>query len=263
VPSTSAGSSEPSRRSRPSYEREGLPPGDRGLLRPRDDLGERRVEGPPPRGPAAAIRQRLALEHEGLAGERLDPLDVVGGRGGRDRIGHWHEFSHGTARQFDVEGPHTQMGERGSEGLEDGPSQAPDPRETTTIEADATTERARGAPTLARAPLQGPLVSLPDAPRPPADPVIDASPELRVDPLSGLKVILATGRADRAGSFESLPPRPRPRPIRRTIRSSRATRRAPHRSSPPTVAPARAAARHAGLEGPGRAEPVPGADRPR
>jgi UDPglucose--hexose-1-phosphate uridylyltransferase len=42
--------------------------------------------------------------------------------------------------------------------------------------------------------------------------VSDAAPELRVDPLSGLKVIVAAGRADRAGSFDLRAPAPSPPP---------------------------------------------------
>jgi hypothetical protein len=79
----------------PEQERPVAAPADRRAVRAGLELGEGGVER---LAAGAAGGERggdvLTLEHEGLSGEGLDPLDVVGGGGVRGRRGHWREFSH-------------------------------------------------------------------------------------------------------------------------------------------------------------------------
>ena len=95
VPSTSAGWSWLSSRSRPSNSEKFRRHATDGTLRPGVHLRQRRVERPPVGGAGSEQRSGvLSLGEERLAGELRRPLDVVGWRKGRDHRGHWRGFSH-------------------------------------------------------------------------------------------------------------------------------------------------------------------------
>ena len=93
----------------------------------------------------------------------------------------------------------------------------------------------------------------------PALPALLSAPEIRIDQLTGLRTILAPGRADRPGQLQ---------PARERARRARGLPllrgpRGPHAARGLRAAAGRRRGRHAGLADPGRAEPLPGARRRR
>ena len=107
------GSSSPSSRSRPSRSENRRRHSTEGCFEAGVELGQRGVERHAP-GRARRERDRgiLALGHEGLAGERLGPLEVGGSGSVRGLIGHWRGFSQGRQKAIGVENESRRHGAR-------------------------------------------------------------------------------------------------------------------------------------------------------
>ena len=117
--------------------------------------------------------------------------------------------------------------------------------------------KAGGSKAKAADPAGAPEPPPPSARRPPPLPVLSA-PEIRIDQLSGLRTILAPGRAERPDNFSARAERAEGAGELPLLRGARG----PHAARALRAAPGRRRGRQPRLEDPRGAEPLPGAGDP-